>query len=67
MHNGRFKGGYITRHYGNPGKNVHALQLEMAQCAYMAEGRPVPFDAAAATRLTAVLHRLVSSLLQWRP
>jgi N-formylglutamate deformylase len=71
VHNGRFKGGYITRHYGKPEKNVHALQLEMAQCAYMcetlSETRPVPFDPQAAARLTSVLQQLVESLLQWRP
>ena len=35
--NERFKGGYITRHYGEPRKNVHAIQLEIAQRAYMNE------------------------------
>ena len=35
--NARFKGGYITRHYGRPDNNVHAIQLEIAQCAYMDE------------------------------
>lgn len=35
--NGRFKGGYITRHYGNPARNIHAVQLELAQAAYMDE------------------------------
>jgi N-formylglutamate deformylase len=34
---GRFKGGYITRHYGNPGQGVDAVQLELAQCNYMDE------------------------------
>ena len=29
--NGRFKGGYITRHYGRPADGVHAVQLELAQ------------------------------------
>ena len=36
---GRFKGGYITRHYGRPDGGVHALQLEIAQRAYMDEAR----------------------------
>lgn len=40
--NGRFKGGYITRHYGQPGRGVHAVQLEMTQCSYMQE--VLPFD-----------------------
>lgn len=35
--NGRFKGGYITRHYGDPGHNIHAIQLEIAQRCYMNE------------------------------
>lgn len=35
--NARFKGGYITRHYGNPEKNVHAVQLELSQRTYMDE------------------------------
>ena len=35
--NGRFKGGYITRHYGSPENDVHAVQLEIAQRAYMNE------------------------------
>jgi len=34
---GRFKGGYITRHYGAPQRGIHALQLEIAQRAYMDE------------------------------
>jgi N-formylglutamate deformylase len=35
--NGRFKGGYITRHYGNPSAAVQAVQLELAQLNYMDE------------------------------
>ncbi len=35
--NARFKGGYITRHYGQPANNIHAIQLEIAQRAYMDE------------------------------
>ena len=38
--NGRFKGGYITRHYGAPAHGIHALQLEMCQCLYMSEAAP---------------------------
>lgn len=37
--NGRFKGGYITRHYGRPDTGVEAVQLELAQCIYMDEDR----------------------------
>ncbi|HWT15426.1 MAG TPA: N-formylglutamate deformylase [Patescibacteria group bacterium] len=35
--NGRFKGGYITRHYAEPAHGIEAVQLEMAQCGYMDE------------------------------
>jgi N-formylglutamate deformylase len=35
--NGRFKGGYITRHYGRPAETVDAIQLELAQRNYMDE------------------------------
>jgi N-formylglutamate amidohydrolase len=35
--NGRFKGGYITRNYGDPERNVHAVQLEISQRSYMNE------------------------------
>ena len=40
--NGRFKGGYVTRHYGAPARGVHALQLETAQACYMDEAPPYP-------------------------
>lgn len=65
--NGRFKGGYITRHYGRPEAGVHALQLEIAQAAYMDESRPAQWDAERARPLKAVLERLVGMLSQWRP
>jgi N-formylglutamate deformylase len=35
--NGRFKGGFITRCYGQPEQNIHALQLELSQRTYMNE------------------------------
>ena len=38
--NGRFKGGYITRHYGQPDQHIHAIQLEMCQSLYMQEVAP---------------------------
>jgi N-formylglutamate deformylase len=42
--NGRFKGGYTTRHYGQPGTGVHAIQMELACRGYMHD--PVDFDPA---------------------
>ncbi len=38
--NGRIKGGYITRHYGQPSQGVHAIQLEKCQTLYMDEVPP---------------------------
>jgi N-formylglutamate amidohydrolase len=65
--NGRFKGGYITRHYGKPAQGVHALQLEMAMAAYLDERLPERYEAPRAARLIAVLERLVAALVDWRP
>jgi N-formylglutamate deformylase len=64
---GRFKGGYVTRHYGRPARSVHALQLEIAQACYLDETAPEHFDAARAAALVGVLERLVRALLDWRP
>lgn len=61
--NGRFKGGYVTRHYGAPQRGVHALQLEMAQACYMDEAPPYRFDSAHAAPLSTVLKRLVAALI----
>ena len=57
--NGRFKGGYITRHYGQPAQGVDAVQLELAQSTYMDEDA-VRYDAAKA----AALQPLLSALLR---
>jgi N-formylglutamate amidohydrolase len=67
VHNGRFKGGYITRHYGLPGNNVHALQLETAQSCYMNEASPQIYDESRAGALRTILKTLMGKLLEWRP
>lgn len=59
----RFKGGYITRHYGNPLGGVHAIQIELNQRTYLAEGSRTAWDDAKAARLSRVLHRVCSALL----
>jgi N-formylglutamate deformylase len=64
---GRFKGGYITRTYGCPAQDVHAVQLEMSWRAYMLEGPPYSWHEARATRVRPVLESLVTTLLHWRP
>jgi formiminoglutamase len=50
--NGRFKGGHITRHYGNPAQDIHAVQVELCQSTYMEEFEPFRYraDLAAPTR-----------------
>ena len=64
---GRFKGGYVTRHYGRPEGGVHALQLETVQARYMDESAPAAFDAVRSGRLVATLITLVAALNEWRP
>lgn len=64
---GRFKGGHITRRYGQPGQGVHAVQLEMCWSTYMAEAAPYEIDPARAERLAPVLRALLSTALGWRP
>ena len=56
--NERFKGGYITRHYGDPNNSIHALQLEIAQRTYMNEQTTV-YNADKAQRLQETLRRLL--------
>jgi N-formylglutamate deformylase len=60
---GRFKGGYITRHYGNPAARVHAMQLEIAQGAYLSESPRPSFDASIAHPLSSLLRNLLQSVL----
>ncbi len=61
--NGRFKGGYITRHYGQPAEHVHALQLEKCQSLYMQEAAPFAYDDAKAAAIQPVLKAMVSAAL----
>ncbi len=58
--NGRFKGGYITRHYGDPARDVHAMQLEIAQRVYMDEGSRT-WDESRARRLQKTLKALLEA------
>ncbi|MBR8303750.1 N-formylglutamate deformylase [Burkholderia dolosa] len=64
--NGRFKGGYITRHYGVPAAGVEAVQLELSQITYMDETRPYAYDEARAARMTPLLQTLVETALAHR-
>lgn len=60
--NARFKGGYITRHYGRPGDGVHAVQLEIAQRTYMDELSGV-FDALKASELRATMGKMLRAFI----
>lgn len=61
----RFKGGYITRHYGHPECSVHAVQLELAQCTYMSEQIPFDYDEESAAGIRPLLRSLLEFLLTW--
>ena len=63
--NGRFKGGYITRHFGSPANRVHAVQLEMAQCLYMDESPPYTFRESLAQRIRPILREQLDTALRW--
>jgi len=60
--NGRFKGGWTTRHYGQPQKGVHAIQLELAQRTYMREAAPWSCDTTRAERLRKHLRHILNEL-----
>ena len=62
--NGRFKGGYITRRYGRPAENVHAVQLEMCQCTYMREEEPFDWVDERARQVQPVVRSMVEAALQ---
>ncbi|WP_151719629.1 N-formylglutamate deformylase [Gemmobacter serpentinus] len=66
--NGRFRGGWTTRHYGRPEAGVHAIQMELAQISHLAtETPPFTLDAAKATRLRAVLAEILTTLAALAP
>ena len=60
--NGRFKGGYITRHYGDPAGSIDAVQIEISQRIYMDE-HTFAYDDAKATRARTVIRQLLQAAL----
>ena len=65
--NGRFKGGWTTRHYGRPAEGLHAIQMELAQSTYMLERAPWDYVDASAERTRAHLKTILETLSDWRP
>lgn len=66
--NGRFTGGWMTRHYGRPGEGLHAVQMELAQSTHLAaEEAPFAYDPDRAGRLRPVLAAILSTLADLAP
>lgn len=61
--NGRFKGGYITRRYGQAAGPVESFQLELAQCTYMDESQPFGYDPALAAGVQPVIRRMIEAFV----
>jgi formiminoglutamase len=66
--NGRFKGGWTTRHYGWPETGVHAIQMELACRGYIDEPAevgpatwPASFDTARAAPITRTLRDVLTA------
>ena len=62
---GRFKGGYITRHYGAPSAGVHAIQLEMCQSLYMNENAPFAYRPDLAAQVQPLLGQMIGAAAGW--
>lgn len=63
--NGRFRGGWTTRHYGRPDAGIHAVQMELAQRAYLStEAAPWAFDLSRAAVIRNILGPLLADLEQ---
>jgi formiminoglutamase len=61
--NGRFRGGWTTRHYGRPAENIHALQMELTQSSYLhSEAPPFAYDPGKAERVRLHLRALLKRL-----
>jgi N-formylglutamate deformylase len=65
--NGRFIGGYITRNYGKPSDNVHAVQMEKGQDCHLINDGSHRLDPAKAAKLKPILRRIGEVMLAWRP
>jgi N-formylglutamate deformylase len=62
--NGRFRGGYITQHYGRPAEKIYAVQLELAERTYMDESNPTRWDDVRASSAAEIISRLLARYLK---
>ncbi len=61
--NARFKGGWTTRHYGNPAEGIHCIQMEVAQSAYLeTEQAPFTLSHEKSARLREALARVFAGI-----
>jgi formiminoglutamase len=61
--NGRFRGGWTTRHYGRPADGIHAIQMELSQSTYLtSEAAPWRYDAAKADHLRRWLRDILDAI-----
>ncbi len=65
--NGRFIGGYITRHYSRPDDHVQAVQMEKGQDCHLMDDGSNRLDPAKVAKLKPVLRRIAEAMLAWRP
>lgn len=66
--NGRFKGGWTTRHYGRPADGFHAIQVELAQRTHLTdENAGWDYDADKAARLRPYLTQILETLADLAP
>ena len=71
--NGRFRGGYITRHYGKPANGIHAVQMELAMRGYLHEpdeklteaNWPAPLEDAHAATLRVALRDILDACVNF--
>jgi len=66
VENGRFKGGYITRNYGDPTNGIHSVQLELSQKTYMKEHSPFVYEETLTTDIKTLLKELILTTLTMR-
>ena len=62
--NERFKGGYITRHYGQPENGFHTLQMEITQSCYMDENT-LEINQHEFQKLQCFLKTLITAIINW--